>query len=312
VIRPKETVAFEKIVDRLLQFDLNVHALNGLRKAGAREALAEQIVESIRRVRFAYALRDSKLAEYCADASRDSFDPFRAALVHARNGNTDEAWWLIFLSVHFGRHRRDGWRLLQDFYRADGKPWTWLRASANPAEIGIWLEAAIGTFQNDGIKRRFGNHRKYETLRPSSRRGTPAVVESYCQMIGHNRGHDQFLADAAVEANGDPFELFDSLYAAMDNVTSFGRTGKFDFLTMIGKLGLAPIAPGKPYLEGATGPLAGARLLIKGDGNSRARATDVEPIVIELGNALQVGMQEMEDSLCNWQKSPHRFVAFRG
>jgi hypothetical protein len=312
VIRPNETDIFESIVDGLLLFHGNVHPLHGLRKAGAREALAEQIVESVRRVRFAHTLREADLAPYCADADRDSFDPYRAALVHARNGNTDEAWWLIFLSVHFGRHRRDGWRLLRDFYRADGNPWTWLRASANPAEIGGWLETAIGAFQNDGIKRRFGNHRKYETLRPSSRRGTPAVIDSYCKMIGNNRGHDQFLVDAAARANGDPFALFDALYVAMDDVTSFGRTGKFDFLTMIGKLGLAPIAPGKPYLEGATGPLAGARLLIEGDGNSRARATDLEPIVIELGNALQVGMQEMEDSLCNWQKSPHRFVAFRG
>jgi hypothetical protein len=32
----------------------------------------------------------------------------------------------------------------------------------------------------------------------------------------------------------------------------------------------------------------------------------------ELGNYLNVGMQAMEDAMCNWQKSPERFTPFRG
>ena len=42
----------------------------------------------------------------------------------------------------------------------------------------------------------------------------------------------------------------------MDTVQRFGRLGKFDFLTMLGKLGIAPIEPGITFLKGATGPLA--------------------------------------------------------
>jgi hypothetical protein len=34
--------------------------------------------------------------------------------------------------------------------------------------------------------------------------------------------------------------------------------------------------------------------------------------VVKLGDALGVGMQVMEDSLCNWQKSPEAYVPFRG
>ena len=34
--------------------------------------------------------------------------------------------------------------------------------------------------------------------------------------------------------------------------------------------------------------------------------------LVELEAHLSVGMQVLEDSLCNWQKSPDRFDRFRG
>ncbi len=32
----------------------------------------------------------------------------------------------------------------------------------------------------------------------------------------------------------------------------------------------------------------------------------LEELTVELGNQLEVGMQVMEDALCDWQKSPNR------
>lgn len=95
----------------------------------------------------------------------------------------------------------------------------------------------------------------------------------------------------------------------MDQVISFGRMAKFDYLTMVGKLGLAEIEPGIPYLSGATGPVAGARLLF---GRNDLSAQKMDARLAELGATLRVGMQVIEDSLCNWQKSPKKFMAFRG
>jgi hypothetical protein len=43
-----------------------------------------------------------------------------------------------------------------------------------------------------------------------------------------------------------------------------------------------------------------------------ATILELDAWVVELGAALQIGMQEMEDSLCNWQKSPADFRRFRG
>ena len=76
---------------------------------------------------------------------------------------------------------------------------------------------------------------------------------------------------------------------------SFGRMAKFDYLTMIGKLELAHIEPGSTYLEGATGPLAGARLLFGGSTTARLSREDLHSRSVELGDALGVGMQNALD-----------------
>jgi hypothetical protein len=94
----------------------------------------------------------------------------------------------------------------------------------------------------------------------------------------------------------------------MDAVASFGRTARFDYLTMVGKLGLAQIEPGSTYMQGSTGPLQGARLLF----GEAASAAALDAWLVELDGVLDVGMQVLEDALCNWQKSPEKFIPFRG
>ena len=81
---------------------------------------------------------------------------------------------------------------------------------------------------------------------------------------------------------------------------------------MLGKLGLAPIKAGSVYLVGATGPQAGARLLIHDDRNYPITASRLEPKVDALDEFLAIGKQVIEDSLCNWQKNPDTYEYFRG
>ena len=95
-------------------------------------------------------------------------------------------------------------------------------------------------------------------------------------------------------------------------IARFGRLAKFDFLALLGRMDLAPVKPGSMYLRGATGPLRGARLLVDGDPGSSTSADELETILQRLDKTLNVGMQVMEDSICNWQKSPREFVHFRG
>jgi hypothetical protein len=77
-------------------------------------------------------------------------------------------------------------------------------------------------------------------------------------------------------------------------------------------MGLAAIEPGIPYLQGSTGPLAGVRLLLGGSTSAKLSAPQLDTTIAQLGSVLNVGMQVMEDALCNWQKSPGKFMPFRG
>ena len=75
-----------------------------------------------------------------------------------------------------------------------------------------------------------------------------------------------------------------------------------------GELGLARIEPGSTYMKGSTGPLRGARLLF---GEHRNPA-DLDGWVVDLNAELNVGMQVLEDALCNWQKSPAKYKRYTG
>ena len=136
------------------------------------------------------------------------------------------------------------------------------------------------------------------------------VVSSYLNWIG-TAGHQRFFADVVRRVGNDPHTIFDSLYREMP-VVSFGRLAKFDYLALIGRYGIAPISPGLAYLDGATGPSRGARLLFDGRPDSQTTTSALQAMIDALDHDLQVGMQVMEDALCNWQKSPNRFVHFKG
>ena len=119
------------------------------------------------------------------------------------------------------------------------------------------------------------------------------------------------LIEQAGQPDQDPYATFDALYEQMD-VPRFGRTAKFDFLTMVSKVGLASIEPQHPYLIGATGPQRGAKLLVANDPTAPIEVAILSDVVVRLGRALSVGMQVMEDALCNWQKSQFAYAPFRG
>lgn len=291
------------------------YAVPGISSQPNRDVLALQIVESIRRVEYVHLLKKNASFDHRRTDPQDSlFDPLKAALIFYRQGDIDEAFWLVFLSAHCGKHVKEGWRLTREIYGALGAfTWTWHKVSANPQAFTKWMQANAIAFESNTLTGKFGNHRRYCTnkVTPGHKNSTWAAVESYVKWVGANRGHALLIEEAVDIAGGDAAEAFDHLYQAM-RVDSFSRLGKFDFLTMIGKIGFAPIEPGIPYLQGATGPLRGARLLFAGGVNDATLDKSLEAKVVKLGEFLGVGMQVMEDSLCNWQKNPGKFIAFRG
>jgi hypothetical protein len=268
--------------------------------------LASQFIASIRREDYLRLIQAKRIAGHRADPNSATFDAERAVAFHLQQGNVDEAGWLIFLMTHFARRPDSGWHRLQDVYGKLGTGvWSWATVQNDPAAFYRWLDANWRR-----VRGAFGNHRKYESLNPAARRPMSRAVGDYLAFIGA-AGHQSFFARAVRIAGNDPNLIFDHLYRSM-NVKSFGRLAKFDYLSMIGRYGLAPIAAGSAYLDGATGPGRGARLLVDGDPISPTSNIVLQSTLDRLDNHLNVGMTIMEDALCNWQKSPRHFVHYKG
>jgi hypothetical protein len=314
-VNAADEVRATQLTKSLLAFKNTVRALPGIEGSGACDSLVRQLIDSIRRVRYVQVVAARKLSPLRADPSADLFDPIMAAILQKQSGAIDEASWLVFLSVHFGKHRLDGWRLARDVYGALGAaaPWTWERTSADAKGFRKWLDKNHATLSGaDGVNRRFGNHRKYQSLDAHKVMGTGAAIESYVKWVGQPRTHSEVFEEAIKASNEDPRKSYDWLYDSLRAVISFGRTARFDYLSMIGKVGLAAIEPGSTYMVGATGPFSGARLLFGADATSGLSRRQLDAWLIELDGVLNVGMEVMEDALCNWQKSPDKFRPFRG
>jgi hypothetical protein len=290
-------------------FDRDVAPLPGARRLEERTALSRQFIDSLHRVEYVHRIGEKAIHPSRLDPHTLLFDPLKAAFVHRTRGEIDEAAWLVFLSTHFGKHRWQGWTSTRTVYGALGQLpiWTWDRVSARPDEFEKWFRQNEHMFGD----LRFGNHRKYESMRSDTDYNLADVVASYVAWVGPNRGHEVLFEQSAAHTERDPMANFDNLYNSM-KVKRFGRTGRFDYLAMLGKLGIADVEPGHLYLTNASGPVSGAKLIFSGDSNARIPLRELSRLSIYLGIFLDVNMQVMEDALCNWQKSPAQYEPFRG
>lgn len=294
------------ITNALVHHSKTIRPLLGIGNQAALDTLSMQFIASMRREEYYRVVQLKVVSAARADPKSPLFDAERAVAFHIQNGNVEEACWLIFLMTHFARPADSGWLRLKDVYGGLGHQiWTWQAVQANPAAFTGWLNSNWTS-----IRGKFGNHRKYESLRPSSNRSFDKVLASYLQMVGNS--HVIFFASAIQNAGNNPETIFDKLYKTFGQVLTFGRLAKFDYLAMIGRYTIAPIKPGSAYLVGATGPATGARLLFDGNALSATPTKTLQDWLTELDKDLTVGMQVMEDAICNWQKSPTNFVHFKG
>jgi hypothetical protein len=308
-VNKTDKAAAETLDKRLVRYSQKTRALPGINSVESRRAFVAQLIESGRRVEYVHKIASRDVSPKRADPASPIFDPLKAALHFHRSGDTDEAMWLIFLATHFGKSKQFGWDRVRAVYGGlgQGVTWTWARTSGDPSAFRSWLVA-----NRKDIPGRFGNHRKYESLDAISTSGTGQVIETYIAWVLKTGSHEKLVDGALKQAHANTGLAFDLLFRSMRSVARFGRTARFDYLTMVAKLGLAGLKPGKPYMTSATGPRRGANLLFKGKETYAASATQLDTWTYELGKALNLGMQEMEDALCNWQKSPKVFKPFRG
>lgn len=291
----------------------NDFALPGLNDPQHQHVFIRQLIDSVRRVEFVRVITHRDIHPDRANGLSLAFDPIRASRLRQQQGDFDEACWLAFLFVHFGRHPVSEFRYVREVYSALGQrtPWTFGAVKADVAGMKAWLDQNE-EYLRRGSRRGFGNHRKYLSLSGTKDNGTGHAFETYVNWVGASGDHANLFGLALAESNYDPAQAFEKLYKSMQSVASFGRIGRFDYLTMIQKLGLANIKPGRPYLEASTnGPNKGARLIFEG-GAKQLSLAELERRTQVLGAYMGVGMQEMEDALCNWGKDPGNYKYFRG
>lgn len=210
-----------------------------------------------------------------------------AIVAQKQGGDLEEATWLAFLTVAIGgRGGQDPWRAVRFTYSGFGLHplrWSAVRDDQQPIIESItrsnWTRAEL----------MFGNHRKFE----SPERLVKTLV-TYAEAVREHGSQRAWLAESHL---GDPAR-FSRLMADLGAVSRFGRLARYDFLTLLWSLDLFDLVPDGVHLDGATGPLRGARRVF---GSSLAIG-ELERETVELASELRVTYPALEDALCNWQK----------
>ena len=307
--RIKDKKRFNDITVRIDDFSKTILPLVGLTTPKRKTVLILQLIDSIRRIEFLQITSARAKSQKLYTPYSGSFEPFGGAAALHKAGRVDDAYWLIYLATHFGKHKDDGWNLTEDFYGKFGQGgiWNWAAASHDPNAISTWLNQIYPHITGAGRSRRFGNHRKFETLKPNNK-GTGYAVKTYIEWVLKYGSHQKLISEIQKQVGQNPQDVYALLYNELDNVAKFGRLGKFDFLCNLSNLLIAPIFPDKAYISGSTGPVQGAKMLFGDTMNLK----QLDALCADFAAHLNVSPQVIEDALCNWQKSTETYRYFRG
>lgn len=305
-MRTKDAKLALKLTQGLVSFAL---PLPGLNSPARQKALIAQMIDSVRRIEYLKQISIRSKSDILFTPYSGGFDAFKGSASLQNKGRLEEALWLTYLATHFGKHKIDGWNLVEDFYGSlgDDNNWTWERAKAESQALEPWIIQNLLPKNPGSRMRRFSNHRKYESLKAGPR-GAGAALKSYVDWIMSYGSHADMIKSAQNQVGQNPKEVFAYVYNELDQVMRLGRLGKFDLLCNWSNLGTAPIYPDRPYIDDASGPHGGAQLLF----GPQFSKKEIEKQCIELGEHLSVSPQVIEDALCNWQKSPAKYQYFRG
>lgn len=304
----RDTLLEASLVAQLVAFQ-NIIPLPGIAAQAEQDCFAKQLVDSIRRIQYVRIIRNKINTPSCINPNLTGFNPIKAAAFHCANGNPEEASWLVFLLTHFGKNKTSGWQLIKDVYGTTGASiFDWQQACQAPQALGIWIDNNEGQLKANGGN--FGNHRKYQSLDVNH---TGRTISSYIEWIGPANSHLVKFLQLEPDQN-DPQIRFSAFYNSMSQVYGFGRTAVFDYLTMMGKLQLIDLEPDSVYMTGATGPFTGGQLLFTGSTVATITRPQLDQMLSTLNQHLGIpfGMQVLEDAICNWQKSPNRYIYFSG
>jgi hypothetical protein len=278
----------------ILTARLAAEKLTGLAEPSERTRFARELERSALRIAGLRRIARDPGTDQREPPASDPWSPHRAIVQWARAGDRAEATWLAFLTTFFGPDERPGrelWRATRVFYSGFGEGRVSWRAVSKNLDAFNRLCRRHGDLYATLAR---GNHRKNEPRKDIEHwRGILGAVPRLVELARRHSGLSRWF-----HGNDDSASMrFERLMQEFD-VVSFGRTGRFDLLVLLGDLDDYPLSAPRLYLEGATGPKAGARRVLPERRTLRALDDELTAVAGRIG----VEVQAMEDALCNWQK----------
>ena len=211
-----EKLKLLKLVSTSIESSIEAHDLRGLSSVASIESLSRQVLDSISRVQYVYTIANKAYSASVADPNQSCFDPIKAAIYHRNLGNLDEACWLIFLSIHFGKNRLSGWKLARHFYAGPGTTCAWFNIMSHQQTLEPWLHtlSRIKSQKKSGLN--FGNHRKYESINPAKKDSTLKILLSYIDWVTDYGDHASMLSGPGAATRISDHENFERIYSDMN------------------------------------------------------------------------------------------------
>ncbi len=261
--------------------------------------LSMQMIDSIRRISIyrAYYNQADK-AESSELPYHHTSNPFK--LCQRESLTLDSKIWYIYIATYFGKSNKSGWNLFKkaSFYE-DGNLIDLDSIINNREEYFDYLRS-LDFFE----KSNYSNHRKFTKKALDGDKGFLNSANYFLDNLS------EFSSEEVIE--------FDTVYKKALLIPNFGRMAAFDFTSSLCKCNLNVAPPISMYHKASTGPLKALKELLiqSGTDNPTKKAQ------IRFGDNLldwfvdnsdiEIVAQVLEDTICNWQKSPHIYRRYFG
>ena len=263
------------------------------------DCLSRQMIDSIRRVLiFRTYLERAEKAEIENLPYFHTSNPF--TLAQRSSLSLDSRIWHNYVATYFGKSNKSKWMLFnRATFREDKSLITFEDILDNPEEYFEYLRS-ISFFDNSS----YSNHRKYTK---KSLEGDKGVFLSFYYVMENIH---LFKAETV--------SAFDVIYRNSLSIPNFGRMAAFDFSCNLCKCGLNVLEPESMYQRYSTGPLSALRNLLtladvpNPDKNFQVSFGDDLLTWFDDNSNIYMLAQVLEDTICNWQKSPLNHIRYFG
>ncbi|NSL87142.1 hypothetical protein ECE50_009895 [Chitinophaga sp. Mgbs1] len=296
---PPGTTPATVIEKQLNEYYQQTAFLPGVKTIEDRELFATCISKSL--LWYSKWAIEANTSHYTAneDFSGELFDPFKQAIRLKNQGDSVEAWWLIFLATWFGKHSSTGWRLIKAVYHRlnTNNTWNWRAVIAAPGEFENWLLENQPKLLRVG---KLGNHHKHQAFDRYQAIKTIKILGKFIEWW--NIDHTDKIGYGVMCVGQSPRELFNYMNRHLNEVLVVAPQQHYNFLTWAGVLGLAELEPNKPYLSSGTVYKKAVRWFFYGKLHKSAKGKDLTQRIVELSSWLDIPFvfPVLEEALCNF------------